>query len=48
MTYQQFQILLLFWNMGLVDTFSILKICLNCGSQYMSYTRTNYVKFYQR
>jgi len=35
MTYQQFQILLLFWNMGFVDTFSVLKLCINCGSQYV-------------
>ena len=40
MTYTQFQILMLFWNMSLVDTFSILKICLNCGSQYMSIVGT--------
>ena len=26
--------------MGLVDTFSMLKICLNCGSQYMSIVGT--------
>lgn len=35
MTYTQFQILMLFWNMGLVDTFSVLKLCINCGSQYV-------------
>jgi len=34
MTYTQFQILMLFWNMGLVDTFSVIKLCINCGSQY--------------
>ena len=34
MTYQQFQLLLIFWQMGLVDTFSVLKLCINCGSQY--------------
>jgi len=35
MTYTQFQILMLFWNMGLVDTYSVLKLCINCGSQYL-------------
>lgn len=35
MTYMQFQILMLFWNIGLVDTFSVLKLCVNCGSQYI-------------
>jgi len=35
MTYTQFQILMLFWNMGLVDTFSVIKLCINCGSQYV-------------
>ena len=35
MTYTQFQILMLFWNMGFVDTFSVLKLCINCGSQYV-------------
>ena len=35
MTYTQFQILMLFWNMGLVDTYSVLKLCINCGSQYV-------------
>lgn len=27
--------LMIFWNLGLVDTFSVVKICVNCGSQYM-------------
>ena len=27
---------MLFWNMGLVDTFSVIKLCINCGSQYAS------------
>ena len=40
MTYTQFQILMLFWNLGLVDTFSVLKLCINCGSQYMSIVGT--------
>jgi hypothetical protein len=26
---------MLFWNMGLVDTFSVIKLCINCGSQYV-------------
>ena len=26
---------MIFWNLGLVDTFSVLKLCVNCGSQYM-------------
>ena len=43
MTDTQFQILMLFWNMGLVDTFNVVKICLNCGSQYMSIVGTSAV-----
>lgn len=35
MTYIEFYILMLFWNIGLVDTFSVLKLSVNCGSQYM-------------
>ena len=35
MTYREFQFLLLLWKMGVVDTFNVLKICANCGSQYM-------------
>ena len=35
MTYKEFQLLLLLWRMGLVNTFNVLKICANCGSQYM-------------
>jgi len=31
---------MLFWNIGLVDTFSVLKLCINCGSQYMSIVGT--------
>jgi len=34
---------MLFWNIGLVDTFNVLKICLNCGSQYMSIVGTSAV-----
>ena len=40
MTYTQFQILMLFWNLGLIDSFSVLKLCINCGSQYMSIVGT--------
>ena len=35
MTYQQFQLLMIFWQMGVVDTFNVLKLCVNCGSQYV-------------
>lgn len=35
MTYIQFQILLLLWKSGLVDRFSVFKVCVNCGSQYL-------------
>lgn len=35
MTYKQFQFLMLLYKMGVVDTFNVLKICANCGSQYM-------------
>jgi hypothetical protein len=35
MTYQQFQLLMIFWQMGIVDTFNVLKLCVNCGSQYV-------------
>ena len=36
MTYQQFQLLMIFWQIGLVDTFNVLKLCVNCGSQYVA------------
>jgi hypothetical protein len=35
MTYKEFQLLMIFWQLGLVDTFSVLKLCVNCGSQYV-------------
>lgn len=35
MTYKEFQFLILLYKMGVVDTFNVLKICANCGSQYM-------------
>jgi hypothetical protein len=35
MGYKEFQLLMIFWNLGLVDTFSVVKLCVNCGSQYM-------------
>lgn len=35
MGYKEFQLLMLFWNLGLVDTFNVIKLCVNCGSQYM-------------
>jgi hypothetical protein len=31
----EFQLLMIFWNLGLVDTFSVVKLCVNCGSQYL-------------
>lgn len=34
MGYIEFPLLIIFWNLGLVDTFSVLKFCINCGSQY--------------
>lgn len=34
MTFREFQFLFLLWKMGVVDSFSILKICVNTGSQY--------------
>lgn len=34
MGYKEFSLLMIFWNLGLVDTFSVLKLCVNCGSQY--------------
>jgi hypothetical protein len=34
MGYKEFQLLMIFWNLGLVDIFSVLKLCVNCGSQY--------------
>ena len=43
MTPTQFQILMLFWHIGLVDTFNVLKICLNGGSQYLSIVGTSAV-----
>jgi hypothetical protein len=36
MGYKEFQLLVIFWRLGLVDTFSVLKLCVNCGSQYVS------------
>lgn len=35
MTYKEFQFLMLLWKIGVVDTFNVLKICINCGFQYM-------------
>jgi hypothetical protein len=35
MAYKEFQLLMIFWQLGLVDTFSVLKLCVNCGSQYV-------------
>ena len=43
MTPTQFQILMLFWNIGLVDTFNVVKICLNYGSQYISIVGISYI-----
>ena len=34
-TYKEFQFLILLWKMGVIDTFNVLKICTNCGSQYV-------------
>ena len=36
MNYQQFRLLTIFWQLGLIDSFNLLKICVNCGSQYAS------------
>lgn len=35
MGYKEFQLLMIFWNLGLVDTFTVIQICVNCGAQYM-------------
>lgn len=35
MSYKEFQLLIIFWNLGLVDTFSAIKLCVNSGSQYL-------------
>jgi len=35
MGYKEFQLLMIFWKLGLVDTFNVVKLCLNCGSQYI-------------
>lgn len=35
MTYTEFQFLILLWKMSVVDTFNVIKICANCGSQYI-------------
>ena len=35
MTYKEFQLLILLWEIGVVDTFNVLKICINGGVQYM-------------
>jgi hypothetical protein len=35
MAYKEFQLLMIFWQLGLVDTFSVLKLCVNGGSQYV-------------
>ena len=40
MNYQQFQLLAIFWQLGLIDSFNFLKICVNCGSQYSSIVAT--------
>ena len=38
MGYKEFQLLMIFWKLGLVDTFSVLKLCVNCGAQYTGLT----------
>lgn len=35
MTYRQFQFLILLWKTGVVNTFGLIKICANCGAQYL-------------
>ena len=35
MTYQQFHLLMIFWQIGLVHKFNVVKLCVNCGSQYL-------------
>ena len=32
---REFQLLMIFWQLGLVDTFSVIKLCINGGSQYL-------------
>jgi len=32
---REFQLLMIFWQLGLVDTFSVIKLCVNGGSQYL-------------
>jgi hypothetical protein len=34
---------MLFWQMGFVDTFSVIKVCLNFGAQYMIIVGTSAV-----
>ena len=36
MTYKELQFVILLWKIVVVDTFNMLKICANCGSQYIS------------
>jgi hypothetical protein len=32
---REFQLLMIFWQLGLVNTFNVLKLCVNGGSQYL-------------
>jgi hypothetical protein len=32
---REFQLLMIFWKLGLVDTFNVIKLCVNGGSQYL-------------
>ncbi len=32
---REFQLLMIFWQLGLVDTFNVIKLCVNGGSQYL-------------
>jgi hypothetical protein len=48
MTYQQFHLLMIFWKVGLADTFNVLKLCVNCGSQYVGIVLASAVEnFYE-
>jgi hypothetical protein len=32
---REFQLLMIFWQLGLVETFNVIKLCVNGGSQYL-------------
>lgn len=48
MTYQQFHLLMIFWKVGLADTFNVFKLCVNCVSQYVDIVLASAVEnFYE-